>query len=309
MEGSSLRRLSDGFVASLGESERARAVVSVSDASARADWYFAPRREPGLLLREMSNDQVLALHDMMAVALGQSVYQRAIVIIALERLLREREHGNPIRDPSLYATRFFVDGETTGWRFQGHHLSLNVALRGDTVVSSTPFFLGANPSLIEAGGRPLVAPLQDVEDAGRSLFNALSSAEAARARIVAGIPGDMQFGPTWRPTSARNGSRTAPAIGGELARDRLRDLLAIVDEISPRPGISAPDRCPDDWLFAWAGDHRPGQPLYFHLRNEGSVIEYHNAQDGGRHAHFLVRDVRRDFADSLASTTTRPAAN
>src|SRR6188472_1391671 len=58
----------------------------------------------------------------------------------------DRERG---RDPGMYYLRVFGEpgGEAPwGWRFGGHHVSLNNLVVGGELVSTTPCFLGADPA-------------------------------------------------------------------------------------------------------------------------------------------------------------------
>ena len=67
----------------------------------------------------------------------------------LDQILYEMEGQNPRRDADAYFFSIFGKPSMTatwGWRFEGHHLSLNLTLHGGEVVSSSPAFFGANPA-------------------------------------------------------------------------------------------------------------------------------------------------------------------
>jgi hypothetical protein len=63
----------------------------------------------------------------------------------LEGVLREQQGS--WRDPGRYYLSVFgTPGRFPwAWRFEGHHLSLNVALPAAGHVAVTPFFVGAHP--------------------------------------------------------------------------------------------------------------------------------------------------------------------
>ena len=72
----------------------------------------------------------------------------------------DRERG---RDPGLYYLRVFGEpggAAPWGWRFGGHHVSLNNLVVGGEVVATTPCFLGADPatSLLLGGAAPPGSP-------------------------------------------------------------------------------------------------------------------------------------------------------
>jgi len=114
--------------------------------------------------------------------------------------IRQREEilgritGNPgYRDPDLYYLAMFGDPGTGRWgyRFEGHHLSINMTYRDDRLVSGVPVMLASNPEKTDASGAPpeLLGPL--VNDA-----RVAASDADARRRVIdaltAHIPGALR---------------------------------------------------------------------------------------------------------------------
>lgn len=65
----------------------------------------------------------------------------AETIMSLESVLHQMEGGKGnVRNPNWYFVSIYGEPGTDswGWRFEGHHLSLNFTLKGDQVVSVTP---------------------------------------------------------------------------------------------------------------------------------------------------------------------------
>jgi hypothetical protein len=94
-------------------------------------------------------------------------------------VLREIETFGLLRDPEKYFLVFFGDARRKppwGWRFEGHHLSLNFTLRGDAV-ATTPSFFGANPAEVRRGRRRACACLADEEDEARKLLGMLDAGQ------------------------------------------------------------------------------------------------------------------------------------
>ena len=79
-----------------------------------------------------------------------------------------------MRDPGRYFVALFGTPSPDapwGFRYEGHHLSLNLTLAPGAVPASTPLFLGAEPRIVpegspEAGARVL----GEEEDAARALW-------------------------------------------------------------------------------------------------------------------------------------------
>ena len=103
----------------------------------------------------------------------------------------DRERG---RDPGLYYLRVF--GEPAGpapwgWRFGGHHVSLNNLVVDGELVSTTPCFMGADPASSPLLGGLLNRPLARVEDLARELVRSLPAELCARAVLLDRAPSDL----------------------------------------------------------------------------------------------------------------------
>ena len=79
----------------------------------------------------------------------------AVVRGAIDREARlAKIEDNPdFRDPGKYYLALFGQpgAGVWGFRFEGHHLSLNLTFEGDLITSLTPFLLGANPKDLPEG--------------------------------------------------------------------------------------------------------------------------------------------------------------
>ena len=107
-------------------------------------------------------------------------------IIELELVLREIETFGLMRDPERYHVTIYGApdrAERWGWRFEGHHLSLNFTLAGDRLVVDTPSFFGANPATVREGAKKGLRALGDEHDAGWALLDSLSDAQRREAVI------------------------------------------------------------------------------------------------------------------------------
>ena len=107
-------------------------------------------------------------------------YRKAVNIIELELVLREIETFGLMRDPERYHLTIYGKPDAKaawGWRFEGHHLSLNLTLAGDRLAADTPSFLGANPAAVPKAASRTCA------SAGRARpKKAASTTTASRAR-------------------------------------------------------------------------------------------------------------------------------
>jgi hypothetical protein len=121
----------------------------------------------------------------------------------------DRERG---RDPGLYYLRVFGDpgSGTWGWRFGGHHVSLNNLIVDGALVSTTPCFMGADPAGSELLGGAVHRPLARVEDLARELIRTLAPDLARRAILLPKAPSDLV---TANRTTIAEGDRVIPLVG------------------------------------------------------------------------------------------------
>ncbi len=144
----------------LDPDQRAAATGAAPSADTQSDterqrWFYTPTDHGGLPLGAQRPAQQRLAHQLVAAGLSTAGYVTVATIIGLDNVLDHaegwsvdwgRERG---RDPGLYYLRVFGEPGGTapwGWRFGGHHVSLNNLIVGGAVRSMTPCFLGADPA-------------------------------------------------------------------------------------------------------------------------------------------------------------------
>src|SRR6185312_5346462 len=92
-------------------------------------WHYVPRSRPGIALRAMSASQASAAWDLLGSLLSARGLAQVKGQLTIEGILGELSGSSGFRDPSNYALVVFGDPAGSGpwaWRFEGHHLSINV---------------------------------------------------------------------------------------------------------------------------------------------------------------------------------------
>jgi uncharacterized protein DUF3500 len=228
--------------------------VPADDASdaERRRWFYTPTDHGGLTFHAQRPAQQRAAMRLVASGLSTAAYVTVATVIGLENVLDhtegfvarfDRERG---RDPGLYYLRVFgAPGETGtwGWRFGGHHVSLNNLVVDGAVVATTPCFLGADPATSPLLGGALNRPLGRVEDLARDLVRSLPSELAARAVLLDRAPSDLV---TANRTTVAPGDRVIP-LTGVWRDERFPDaaeqtkLQALSDAIDASAGYGEPE--------------------------------------------------------------------
>lgn len=308
--GSGLLEAAHSFVNTLEGSEGASAALLAFDHGARRTWHFVPGQRAGLTLGEMDDSARRAVHRMLRASLSESGYLQVIGILGLEDELRRIE-SRPDRvashrDPSLYTVALF--GEPTedsawGWRFEGHHASVNVTCIGDRIVSATPIFLGTNPMEVPDGVRAGYRVLADEEDLARALIAELDEGQRMRASQGPELPRDVVHGPgvvapaptTVEGLALRETSEAAQRLAGSLLDAYRRDVAAGVLASIDAPGVMTVDSA----RLKYSGQPEGRGRFAYELRSRDEVIEF--VMTGDNHVHTLWRSGEADFgAGALA---------
>ena len=292
------------FLAALRPALREKARLPFAD-SDRLDWSYVPGRRPGVSLKEMNDPERRAAHRLLQTALSERGYRKAAGVIELEGILREIETFGWSRDPGLYWLAIFGEPSSSspwGWKFEGHHLSLNFSsTRG--LVACTPSFFGANPARVPEG-RPRAGwrVLGAEEDLARRLLASLAPEQRKRAMVSGEAPGDIALSP---------GRRNPPVVEGlaasEMTAAQREILLALVGEYVRNPRA---DVAESKWKeieaagvekirFEWAGGTQPGQGHYYRIQGPTFAVEYDNTQNHANHMHSVWRDFQNDFGADL----------
>ena len=222
-----------------------------SDAERRL-WFYTPTDHGGLTFHQQGPGQQRGAMRLVASGLSTPGYVTVATTIGLENVLDQaegftnrfdRERG---RDPGLYYLRVFGKpggSAPWGWRFGGHHVSLNNLVVDGALVATTPCFMGADPAVSPLLGGGLNRPLARVEDLARELVRSLRPELAARAVLLDRAPSDFV---TVNRTTVSEGDRVRPLAA--IFRDpRFPDdveqakLQALSDAIDANTGYADAD--------------------------------------------------------------------
>ena len=215
----------------LNEQQKSRILRPFDDAE-RLDWHYTPRSRGGLSFKEMDKASRDAVHALLRTALSAAGYRKATNIIELEIVLREIETFGWSRDPERYHLTVYGTPDRKqrwGWRFEGHHLSLNFTLAGERLAGDR----GRRKGL--RSGRFLLlgsASIDLLRQSGESLAGRVAHLELDRS----GRPcGRRRF--ATRDLDTAQGYRSIAAGERQVSMPRLRagrvvriaDLLGVGD--------------------------------------------------------------------------------
>jgi hypothetical protein len=305
---SEMRQAAIKFLDSLSADQKRQVTFNYVDGE-RVFWYYPPMNRHGLLLREMDESQRTLAYALMASGLSPEANQQARAIIDHELVLGPLEvEQNAVtypRDPLLYAWSIFGDPSNNeqpwGWRVEGHHVSLHYSIWGDRVLSSTPFFFGANPARVPKGPKEGLRILGTRQDLALELMESMDSGQRSKAIIYREAPADIL---TFNASQASL-PEEAGIPASQLSGTQKEVLTALVAEYFTRVRADlAQERLDrilhdggiDNIHVAWGGPVDRSKPHYYRLHGGSFVVEYDNRQNGANHIHSVWRDVKNDFA-------------
>lgn len=309
-----IKRMADAasaFLASLGKAELTKATFPF-EGDERYDWHYTPVDRNGLLISEMSGDQIDLAFKMMETGYSASGYQMARQIIRLETILGEYEAmTNNVSSWQRLEERYWFSvfgepgsAEPWGWRVGGHHIGIVASVVGNSEVSIHPLFFGSNPAEVKHGEQKGMRTLAEEEDWARSLVIGMTDDQKSVAIVDPIAPADI-LTTTVRvvdPGTTPQGISIGDLYDGQ--REAVVKLIRhyvfrAADEMAMNYWNQLEREGWDSTHFAWAGPLDRWQGHYYNIRHDRFVIEYDNTQNGANHIHSVLRDYTHDFGEDL----------
>jgi hypothetical protein len=306
-----MAKAASAFLAVLDSTKRAKASLPFNSEE-RLNWHFVPRERQGVPIKQMTPEERRGALVLLRSGLSDRGFTKVDTILHLEEVLFAIE-GRAVRDPELYY--FTVFGEPTqtgtwGWRYEGHHASLNWTVVNGRLAASTPQFLGANPADVLEGPRKGTRALAAEEDLGRALVKSLSAARRAQAVLSEAAPRDILTSNSRE--AAIQEDKGIPY--GQLTDQEQGLLLSLIQEYaSAQPLAVAQSRLArvkaglGNIRFAWMGGLEKGQGHYYRIQGPTFLIEFDNTQDHANHIHCVWREFRGDWGKDLLAEHYRTA--
>ena len=301
------------FLSTLDTGELQQTTIAFNSAE-RLNWSYVPHSRRGLPLARMRPATRAAATQLLRVALSEPGARKVDTIVSLEDVLRAVE-GWSGRDSGLYYLSIFgepAERGAWGWRFEGHHVSLNWTILDGEIVGSSPQFLGANPAEVRSGSMGGTRALAAEEDLARAVLASLSPAQRSRAVIAAAAPADIITG------SARQAS-ILERRGLEWAALDAKSQGLLLSLLQEYAGLQAPAVAEAKLakikaelasvVFAWMGGANPGQGHYYRVQGASFLVEYDNTQNVANHIHCVWREFHRDWGEDALAEHYRTAAH
>ncbi|MGP1992817.1 DUF3500 domain-containing protein [Zobellia laminariae] len=307
-----LHILAQDFLNSLDVGLLEKAQFQLND-DERFTFNYVPIARKGPTFNDFNTKQKEAANNLLKASLSQEGFCKASEIMALENILAVLENnkkkmpdGTSMRDALNYHFSIFgkpAAGEFWGWRFEGHHVSLNFVASKGAILSATPSFMGSNPGTVPSGKSKGKQVLKKETEIGFELLNSLSEKQLAQAVFAKDAPYEIFT------RNHRTASNLEPKgiLFSELSAEQKAIFKKLLNlylnnyeaEFSKSLETKIKEADFNKLSFAWAGSLKPGQGHYYHIQGPTILIEYDNTQNNANHVHTVVRDLTNDFGQDI----------
>ncbi len=293
------------YLASLSPEQRARTTFPFQS-DERQNWHFVPLERKGVALREMTSAQKHLAEALLSAGLSQQGVIKAHTIMSLDQILKDMEKGKgPERDPEKYYVSIFGEPSeqgTWGYRFEGHHISLNFTIVNGKVASS-PNFFGANPAEVKEGPRAGLRALRQEEEVGRAFIKSLTDAQRAVAIVDKTAYKEIITFDSRKAALTGQPNGIAFSKLNAKQKELLNDLVqCYASNFPPQIAEWRMDqyrKTQGGLYFAWSGGIEPGEAHYYRVQTPAFLIEYDDTQNNANHIHTVWRDFNGDFGLDL----------
>ncbi len=274
-----VRNAAAAFIKTLTSTQLARTIYPVDDIEWRKwmNQHFYARQ--GICFADMTDEQRQAAFGLLRASLSARGFDLTRNIMRLNETLAELSGDHDFLGEWLYYMQVYGKPSATepwGWKLEGHHAIINYFVLGDQVVM-TPLFIGSEPVKAPSGKYKGVEILQQEQNGGLAMLNALSEAQRKQAVLNFSKTGNNNLTEAFKDNIVIEyaGLRTND-LGAN--RQRFRDLINLyvsnMDNGHARAKMDEIDRHLDNTWFTWIGGNQTDSVFYYRVQSPVVLIEF-----------------------------------
>jgi len=298
-------KAAEAFLAGLSDEQRQRTSFPVDDLEWRKwDNRHSPKRE-GVGFNEMSEEQRKLAFGLMSASLSAKGLKQSQDIMKLNGTLAELANNFDEYGEWLYWITVMGEPSPTkpwGWQIDGHHLVINYFVLGDQVVMS-PVFVGSEPVHATSGRFKGTIILQDEQDKGLALIQALNEQQQEQAILSKDKTGNNALAQAYQDNIDLD---YAGIPASRLDEKQKGLLLSVIAEYvgNMRDGhakvkMSEIKEHIDRTNFAWIGGTQKENVYYYRIHSPVILIEFDHQR---RVAPFRTSEPTRDHIHAVIRT-------
>lgn len=300
-----VRQAAEEFLNCLTKEQRERTEYPVDDTEWRK-WdnrHFYKRQ--GVGFDEMSESQRKTAFALLQSSLSAKGLKKTQDIMKLNGTLAElannyEEYGEWLYWITVMGTP--SADKPWGWQLDGHHVVINYFVLGDQVVMS-PVFMGSEPVEAKAGKFQGTIVMQDEQDKGLKLIQALTEEQQDAAILMRDKQGNHNLSEAYKDNITLDyagipaSEFTEPQV--ELLFDLVREYVGNMREDHARVRMDEIKEHLDDTYFAWIGGTDATSVYYYRIHSPVILIEFDHQR---RVAPFRSREPTREHIHTVVRT-------
>ena len=276
----SVRNAAEKFIASLTTVQLARTMFPVNDLQWRKwmNQHFYVRQ--GISFQEMTDTQRDLAFGLMRASLSARGFEITRNVMRLNETLAELADDHVFLGEWLYFMTIMGRPSATepwGWQLSGHHAIVNYFVLGDQVVM-TPLFLGSEPVRATSGKYKGITILQQEQNDGLEMVQALSDAQQHKAVLNFSKTGNNNLGEAFKDNIVLDYAGIRANEFTDASRRRLRELIQLyasnMDDGHARAKMNEIDKHIDNTWFAWIGGTQTNSAFYYRIQSPVILIEF-----------------------------------
>lgn len=276
-----VRKAAESFLAALNADQKARTAFKVDDPEWRKwmNQHFYVRQ--GVSFLEMSEAQREAAFGLLKASLSAKGLKLTRDIMRLNHTLGEL-NNNDWEQYGEFRYHITMMGtpsakEPWGWQLDGHHVIVNYFVLGTQVVMS-PVFVGSEPVIAESGKFKGTVILQQEQNDGLKMLQALAEAQRQKAIIEVSKKGNNNVGEAFKDNVVLN---YAGIAAKDLNAAQKKQLLALaelyisnMDDGHAKVKMDEVRKHIDRTYFAWIGGTDDQSVYYYRIHSPVVMIEF-----------------------------------
>src|ERR1035438_8368189 len=275
-----VRKAAETFLAALTTEQRAKTMFPVDDPEWRKwmNQHFYVRQ--GVSFKEMTEPQREAAFSLMRASLSAKGMKLTRDIMHLNETLAELSNDHEFLGEWLYYITVMGKPSATepwGWQLDGHHAIINYFVLGDQVVM-TPYFAGSEPVTATSGKYKGVSILQDEQNRGLAMLEALTEAQRKKAILNFSKTGNNNLTEAFKDNVVLDYAGVRVSELSAAQRRQIVDLVDLyvsnMDDGHARVKMDEVKQHLDNTWFAWIGGSGADSVFYYRIHSPVILIEF-----------------------------------
>jgi hypothetical protein len=304
-----VRKAALAFLDTLNSAQKAKTTFEVDDPEWRSwmNQHFYVRK--GVGFDEMNPVQSKAAIGLLRSSLSAKGLKLSQDIMNLNRTLGELNNNDFDQyNELLYWITIMGEPSATepwGWQIDGHHLIINYFVLGDQVVM-TPLFVGSEPVIAETGKFKGTAILQEEQNQGLAMIQALAPKQQKAAIIQINKDGNNNLTEAFKDNVVFD---YAGVKASSFTKSQKKQFLGLVDlfvenmdDGHARIRMDEVENHLDETYFAWVGDAGDDAVFYYRIHSPVILIEYDQQRPVGMRRQFPDRKPNRQHVHVVVRT-------